>query len=151
MIVPDWIWKSAVAGVCGTIVHFLFMQFKSQTGLLATFQPYASLQTALNQWLGKAVPAIVPWALSFINGSTILALLFHRIYGLLPGRHGAMKGLAFGLFGWVGMGLIFFPLIGLGPFALHVGLGIKPALLSLAMLLAYSVAMGTVYGQLTRS
>ena len=46
------------------------------------------------------------------------------------------------------MGLIFFPLIGLGPFAFGVGLGVGPALLSLAMLLSYSVVLGTVYGAL---
>jgi hypothetical protein len=46
------------------------------------------------------------------------------------------------------MGLIFFPVIGLGPFAFGAGLGIAPTLLSLAMLLTYSVVMGTVYAAL---
>jgi len=36
-------------------------------------------------------------------------------------------------------------LVGVGPFAFGVGLGIGPALLSLAMLLTYSVVLGTVY------
>jgi len=58
------------------------------------------------------------------------------------------KGLTFGVVGWIMMGLIFFPLIGLGPFAFGVGLGVGPALLSLAMLLSYSVVLGTVYGAL---
>jgi hypothetical protein len=48
------------------------------------------------------------------------------------------------------MGLIFFPLIGLGPFAFQAGLGIAPALLSLAMLLTYSVVLATVYVTLDR-
>jgi len=43
------------------------------------------------------------------------------------------------------MGLVFFPLIGLGPFAIKVGLGAAPAFLSLGMLLTYSVVMATVY------
>jgi hypothetical protein len=43
------------------------------------------------------------------------------------------------------MGLIFFPVIGLGPFAIGVGLGIGPAMLSLAMVLTYSIVLGTVY------
>ncbi len=58
---------------------------------------------------------------------------------------GATKGLTFGLIGWVMMGLIFFPVIGLGPFAIGVGLGIGPAMLSLAMVLTYSIVLGTVY------
>jgi hypothetical protein len=62
------------------------------------------------------------------------------------GRNGATKGLTFGLIGWVMMGLIFFPLIGLGPSAIRVELGIGPALMSLFMLLTYSVVLGMVYG-----
>jgi hypothetical protein len=90
----------------------------------------------------------VPWLLSFLNGMTILGFLFARINGLLPGKSGAAKGVTFGLFGWVFMGLIFFPAIGLGPFAIGVGSGPGPALLSLVMLQAYSIVLGTVYGLL---
>lgn len=46
------------------------------------------------------------------------------------------------------MGLIFFPLIGLGPFAIRVGAGLGPTLLSLSMLLSYSLVLGTVYAAL---
>ena len=145
MTVKGWIWKSVIAGSAGTIVHFLFMHLKSWTGLLPSFQPYQSFQLALSHWVGANVPAIVPWGLSFLNGMAILGFLFARINRLLPGRNGATKGLTFGLFGWMFMGLIFFPLIGLGPFATGIGLGIGPALLSLAMVLTYSVVLGTVY------
>src|SRR3974390_3273970 len=145
MTVKSWIWKSVIAGLAGTIVHFLFMHLKSWTGLLPSFQPYQSFQVALSQWVGASVPAIVPWALSFLNGMAILGFLFARINRLLPGRNGATKGLTFGLIGWMFMGLIFFPLIGLGPFAPGIGLGLGPALLSLAMVLTYSVVLGTVY------
>jgi hypothetical protein len=145
MILKSWMWKPVIAGSCGTAVHFLFMYFKSRSGLLPSFQPYQSFQLALSQWLGANIPAIVPWALSFVNGMTILGFLFGRINRLLPGRNGAIKGLTFGLLGWVLMDLIFFPLIGLGPFAMAVGLGIKPAVLSLAMVLTYSIVLGSVY------
>ena len=145
MTVKDWIWKSVIAGSAGTVVHFLFMHLKSWTGLLPAFQPYQSFQLALSHWVGANVPAIVPWGLSFLNGMAILGFLFARINRLLPGRNGATKGLMFGLIGWMFMGLIFFPLIGLGPFATGIGLGIGPALLSLAMVLTYSVVLGTVY------
>jgi hypothetical protein len=148
MIIKDWIWKPIVAGLSGTVVHFLFMYFKSRAGLLPSFQPYQTLQITLNRWVGSDVPSFVPWALSFVNGMAILGFLFARLYQLLPGRNGATKGLTFGLIGWMVMGLIFFPVIGLGPFAFGAGLGITPALLSLAMLLTYSVVLGTVYAAL---
>ena len=136
------------SGLVRTIVHFLFMYFKSRSGLLPSFQPYQSLQATLSYSVGTNVPAIVPWMLTFVNGMAILGFLFARVYRFLPGRSGAAKGLTFGLIGWVLMGLIFFPLIGLGPFAIRVGAGFGPALLSVSMLLTYSVVLGTVYAAL---
>jgi Family of unknown function (DUF6789) len=150
MVVRGWIWKPLVAGLAGTLVHFFFMYFKSRAGLLPSFQPYHSLQQTLSQWVGTDVPVIVPWLLSFVNGMAILGFLFGRINGLLPGRNGITKGVIFGLIGWILMGLIFFPLIGLGAFAFRAGLGIAPALMSLAMLLTYSVVLATVYVALDR-
>ena len=94
MTVKGWIWKAVIAGSCGTTVHFLFMYFRLRTGLLPSFQPYQSFQLALSQWVGANVPAIVPWALSFVNGMTILGFLFARVNRLLPGRNGAFKGLS---------------------------------------------------------
>jgi hypothetical protein len=101
MTVKGWIWKAVIAGSCGTRVHFLFMYFRTRNGVLPSFQPYQSFQLALSQWVGANVPAIVPWALSFLNGMTILGFLFARLNRLLPGRNGAFKGLTFGLLGWV--------------------------------------------------
>ena len=104
------------------------MYLKSRAGLLPAFQPYQSLQHSLSQWVGADVPIFVPWLLSLVNGMAILGFLFARINRLLPGRNGISKGAIFGLIGWVLMGVIFFPLIGLGPFAFQAGLGIAPAL-----------------------
>ena len=56
-----------------------------------------------------------------------------------------MKGLNFGVLCWAVMGVLFFPLLGLGVFSTGIGLGVWPALFSLAMLLTYSVVMGVVY------
>ena len=95
--------------------------------------------------VGNEVSPAVPWMLSFLNGSTIVGLMFGRIYWWLPGSNGATKGLIFGLAGWAVMGLLFFPLIGLGFFASQAGPGGWPALFSLGMLLIYSVVLGVVY------
>lgn len=143
-----WLWKAAIAGFCGSLAHTLLMYLKSRTGLLPAFQPYENLQAALSRMMGGEVNPIVPWALSFLNGATILSFAFGHLYPRLPGRSGLAKGLAFGVAGWLAMGLAFFPLIGLGPFASGLGLGATPALFSLAMILAYSLVLGTVYGAL---
>ena len=90
--------------------------------------------------------APLPSLLSFLNGSTLVSLIFGHLYRWLPGNVGAIKGMVYGVLAWAIMGLVFIPMIGLGLFALQVGLGISPALFSLAMLLTYSVTLGMVYG-----
>ena len=77
-------WKPLVAGLSGTLVHFLFMYFKSRLGILPSFQPYQAFQSALSRWAGANVPAIVPWAFSFANGMAILGFLFGHIHRWLP-------------------------------------------------------------------
>ena len=121
-------------GVAGTLAHSALMYLKSRTGLLPEFQPYESFHIALAQLIGRDINPIMPWALSFLNCSTIVAFIFGRAYWLLPGNNGAIKGLIYGLFAWAMMGLLFLPLLGLGLFATHIGLGIAPALFALAML-----------------
>ena len=68
----SWVWKSLVAGFCGMLVHFAFMYIKTRAGLLPSFQPYERLQSFLSELVGTDVPAIVPWALSLVNGMAIL-------------------------------------------------------------------------------
>jgi hypothetical protein len=57
MSIRDWIWKSVVAGLAGSIVHFAFMYLRSRLGLLPSFQPYQSFQAALTYWVGTNIPA----------------------------------------------------------------------------------------------
>ena len=109
------------------------------------FNRIKAFKLPFSRWVRTNIPATVPWLLSFLNGMTILGFLFARFNRLLPGKTGLSRGLSFGLIGWLFMGLIFFPLIGLGPFAIGAGLGIAPAMMSLGMVLTYSVVLGTVY------
>ena len=139
------IWRPIIAGLAGSAAHSALMFLKSWAGLLPTFQPYEELQRALGYLVGSSVHPAVPWILSYANGTLVLGFLFHRIYRLLPGQNGAMKGVVFGVIGWMIMGLVFYPLLGLGPFASQAGLGVLPALLSLAMVLTYSVVLGIVF------
>jgi len=125
------------------------MFVKSRLGLLPSFQPYEALQEFLNRQIGVELDPIAAWVLSFISGATIVGFIFGRSYQRLPGKTGAAKGLVFGLFAWVLMGSLFFPVIGLGFFGVKTGLGSSPALFSLVMLLTYSVVMGLVYAALS--
>jgi len=142
------IWRSLAAGLCGSAAHFCLMLLKSRAGLLPSFQPYEDLQHLLGNLLGYSVYPWLTWLMSFLNGAVVLGLLFGRIYRLLPGRIGAVKGLTFGLLGWALMGLFFFPLLGRGLFAIDAGLGLRPALFSLLLLLTYGVIMGIAFSAL---
>jgi uncharacterized protein DUF6789 len=139
------IWRTLVAGLCGSAAHAGLMFLKYRTGLLASFQPYEDLQQALSRLAGSSVHPMIPWALSFLNGSVLLGFLFGFSYRFLPGRSGAAKGLLFGALGWMVMGLLFFPALGQGPFATQAGLGFQPALFSLLMLLTYGMVLGIAY------
>lgn len=142
------LWKTAIAGLCGMLAHWLLMYFKSRSGLLPDFNPYAMLQAMLSRMTGESVNPLVPWALSFLNGFIVISFVFKLLYRWLPGSNGAVKGFVYGFLGWTFMGLVFFPLLGLGLFGFGAGLGIAPALFSLAMVQTYSVVMGLVYGAL---
>lgn len=147
----DGIWKSLAAGLCGSAAHSSLMFLKSWMGWLPAFHPYEDLQQALGELVGSSVPPGIPWALSFLNGAVVLGMLFGRTYRLLPGRSGAAKGFVFGVFGWIVMGLVFFPMLGRGLFATGTGLGLLPALFSLLMLLSYGIIMGIAYSALNRT
>ena len=146
----DRIWKSLAAGLCGSAAHTGLMFLKSWMGWLPSFHPYEDIQQALSGLVGGAVSPAIPWALSFLNGAVVLGILFGRLYRVLPGRSGAAKGFIFGIFGWMAMGLLLFPVLGQGPFAAQAGLGARPALFSLVMLLTYSMIMGIAYSTLER-
>lgn len=127
------------------------MFLKSRMGWLPSFHPYEDLQQMLSHLVGSSVHPLVPWALSFLNGAIVLGILFGRSYHLLPGRSGAAKGFVFGVLGWAAIGILFFPMLGQGLFATQVGLGLRPALFSLLMLLTYGTIMGVAYSVLNRT
>ena len=55
-----WIWKAAIAGLCGSLTHTLLMLGKAKLGILESFQPYQSLQIALGYWTGEHIHPLVP-------------------------------------------------------------------------------------------
>ena len=144
------IWKSAVAGLCGTTAHYALMYFKARTGLMPSFQPYQALQSVLGELVGRNVHPLVPWLISLVNGMAVLGFAFGRLYQHIPGRSGLTKGCVFGVAGWLVMNLAFLPALGFGPFGSATGLGIQPALFTFAMLQTYSLVMGQVYELLNR-
>jgi len=134
-----------VAGLCGSAAHSVLMAVKSWSGVLPGFEPYNDLQALLASMAGGSIHPVIPWALSYFNGSVVLGFLFNRLHRHIPGRTALAKGLGFGLAIWIVMGLTFFPVIGKGLFALGAGFGLKPVFFSLLMVLTYSITLSSVY------
>ncbi len=133
--------KLLLAGLAGTAAHLLLMFAKDRLGLLPEFRPYDEFQRGLSMLVGKDVPAPVAWALGFANGALVWSFVFGRVVGFLPGRTPWEKGLSFASCAWLVSGLVFFPLMGRGPFALDLELGLAPAALMAVMLGVYSLAL----------
>src|SRR3984893_17214422 len=55
-----WVWKAAIAGLCGNITHTLLMLGKAKLGILEAFQPYQSLQIALSYSTGENIHPLMP-------------------------------------------------------------------------------------------
>jgi Family of unknown function (DUF6789) len=99
------------------------MLVHSKTGPLPEFQPNDDIQRGLS-WLTRTeIHPGITWLLSFVNGAVIWGLVFGQTYRFLPGEGPWQKGVFFGLCAWMVMGLVFFPLVDRGIFAVKLGLG----------------------------
>lgn len=137
--------NSMIAGLCGISMHSLLALVHGKTGPLPEFQPNYDIQRGLSWLIGTEIHAGVAWLLLFVNGAVIWGFVFGQIYRFLPGNNPWQKGVFFAVCAWAAMGLVFFPLVDRGIFAVRLGLGIAPAILLLVMLLTYSVTMSLVY------
>jgi hypothetical protein len=139
---------SLLAGLGASTVHLILMELKQRTGILPAFDPYTDLQRMLSSFSSVALTAPWSWLLPYINGAMLLGFLFGQSFSHLPGRTAWARGVAFGLLAWLLLGLGLLPLAGSGIFAYKLALGIMPALLMLAMLTVYGVAVSLLYGWL---
>lgn len=137
--------KSFVAGFAGTLAQMTLSYLKARLGILPEFQPYDEFQRALQALTGASVSPSLAYALTFVNGAVIWGFVFARLYRRLPGRTPLRKGLFFALCAWIGSGLVLLPFMGLGPFALRAGLGVRPALFMALGLCVYSCVMSFAY------
>jgi hypothetical protein len=142
--------NSFIAGFCGTVAHSVLILVHAKTGPLPEFQPNDDIRRGLSSLIGTEIPPSVEWLLLFVNGAVIWGLIFGQSYRFLPGKNPWQKGAFFGISAWIVMGLVFFPLVDRGIFAVKLGLGIAPAILMLIMLLTYSLTMSLVYQFLNR-
>jgi hypothetical protein len=110
------------------------MLAKAELHILEPFQPYQSLQIALSYWSGEYVHPLVPWALSYVNGSTLAGFAFARLYWHLPGAGGPVKEFIAGVLGWADNEFDFLSIAGFGLLCNAPWPRPWPALFSLGMM-----------------
>lgn len=140
--------SSLLAGFIASLVHISLMEAKHRLGVLPAFEPQAYFQTIFSALIPRGGSAFIWQYLPDINGGLLLGFLFGRLFVYLPGSHFASKGMFFGLCAWLLLGVVVFPLGGMGVFAYGAGLGYLPAVLMLMMLVVYSVTMSLIYSRL---
>jgi hypothetical protein len=140
-----------IAGICGTFAQISLRAAREALGVLPDFQPYGDLQRQLFRWGGSSLPPSLQALLPLISGALIWSSIFAWAYPWIPGKTALLKGLSVSGFAWLLAGLVFFPVIGEGVFALNARAGAWPALLMLVMLCSYCVTLGLVYGWLRRT
>jgi hypothetical protein len=140
--------SSLFAGFIASLVHISLMEIKHRLGVLPSFEPQVYFQEILSPLLSQSGSSPIWQYLPDINGGLLLGFLFGRLFIYLPGSHFTSKGVIFGLGAWLLLGVVVFPLSGLGVFAYGAGLSYLPAFLMLMMLMAYSVTMSFVYSRL---
>lgn len=140
----------AIAGTCGTFAQIALRETRRALGVLPDFQPYLDLQRQLLQMGGSSLPPLLQVLLPLISGALVWSSIFAWAYPWIPGSTALLKGLSVTAFAWLLTGLVFFPAIGKGAFAVHAGEGAWPALMMLVMLCSYCVTLGIVYGWLRR-
>lgn len=142
--------NAVIAGVCGTTTQFALRSARKALGVLPDFQPYEDVQRFLFDAFGASLPPLLQGMLPLVSGALIWSSIFALAYHRIPGQTALRKGLVVALFAWLFTGLVMFPAVGKGVFALHAGPGAWPALVMLVVLVSYCVTLSLVYGWLKR-
>lgn len=129
-----------IAGLAATAVLSVLMIMKSAMGLM----PELDVITMLAGMLGGSL--IMGWIAHFVIGTVAWGGLFAFLYERIPGGSPIMKGIAFGVAGWLAMMFVVMPMAGAGLFGL--GLGIMAPVMTLFLHIIFGFVLGYVYDHL---
>lgn len=131
--------RGAIAGLAATVVLSMIMIAKMMMGLM----PELNVIQMLSGMLGTS--AAVAWLVHFAVG-IVWGVLFALVYGALPGGNGIVKGIVFGLLGWLAMMLFVMPMAGAGLFGMN--LGIMAPVMTAILHVVFGAVMGFAYEKL---
>jgi len=133
--------RGMIAGFVATLVLSAILLLKSSMDLV----PELNLIRLLVN-LGS-ISNVQAWMDHFIVGVVVWGLLFGAYDALAARPAYWLKGIIFGVFAWIVMGLLFMPLAKAGIFGYR--LGPMAAVVTLFYHLVYGAVLGVTYGLLT--
>ena len=134
----DDVLKGFVAGFAGTIVLSIMMIVKAQMGVAPGFDVIAILA----QVVEAPGQPFYGWLAHFAVGIFLWGGLFALASDVIPGPY-AIKGIAFGIAGWLLMMLVFLPIAGHPVFG--TDLGTMVPVMSLVLHVIFGLVLGLVY------
>src|SRR3954462_3210661 len=133
--------KGMIAGLVATIVLSGLLLLKSTMDLA----PHLNIIRLLTQ-LGS-IGTVAAWMDHFIVGTIVWGLLFGALDAVWEKGAYWLKGLAFGVFAWILMMVVFMPLAKGGFFGSAIG--IEAPFVTLIYHVVYGLVLGVSYGLLT--
>jgi hypothetical protein len=133
--------KGMAAGLVATMVLSGLMLLKGSMDI-ATHLSLIKLLTQLG-----SISVVQAWMDHFIVGVIVWGLLFGAYDALATRPAHWLKGIIFGIFGWLVMMFVFMPMAKAGLFGWKIG--IEAPLVGLAYHLVYGLVLGVTYGLLT--
>jgi hypothetical protein len=133
--------RGMIAGFVATLVLSALLLLKSTMNIVPELNIIRLLVSLGSIQVGAA------WADHFIVGVIVWGLLFGAYDSVATRPAHWLKGIIFGVFAWIMMGLLFLPLAKVGVFGYK--LGPMAAVVTLVYHLVYGAVLGTTYGLLT--
>ncbi len=130
--------SGVIAGLVATIVLSVMMVIKGKMGVM----PELNIISMLAGMMGAS--AIVGWLIHFMVGLGY-GVAFSQINGLLPGSY-VVKGIIIGILGWLVMMLMLMPMMGVGMFAMNMGM--MAPVMTLVLHIIFGIVLGLVYKSL---
>jgi hypothetical protein len=130
------------AGFVATVVLSLLMIGRFVLGLVSALNPIGDIVRVGSALAGVQLPAPFGWVGFFFIGTVVWGIAYTFLEPSLPGPALA-KGLAFGVFAWLAMMIVFMPVAGHGLFA--AALGVPAAAAALVLHLVYGAVLGATY------
>jgi uncharacterized membrane protein YagU involved in acid resistance len=133
--------KGMTAGFIATAVLSALLMLKSTMALA----PHLNIIHLLTQM--GSIGTVAAWMDHFIVGTAVWGLLFAAFDAVYEKGAYWLKGLAFGIFAWLMMMILFMPLAKAGFFGSKIGL--EAPTVTLIYHIVYGAVLGVTYGMLT--